>query len=108
MAAPEFHYCASQRLRLCTPVRSSSIYAETCDALGFVSGWRDVAMDGTKLMLSTTILCEAHHAPALLTPAGLAKEHTRYVRHLLGALGNYMDTFTGAVLDLKKQTATVQ
>ena len=54
------------------------------------------------------MLCEAHHAPALLTPAGLAREHTRYVRHLLEVLGNCMDAFTGAMLDLKKQTATVQ
>ena len=35
-------------------------------------------------------------------------EHTRYVRHLLELLGNCMDAFTGAMLNLKKQTATVQ
>ena len=61
--------------------------------------------DGGKSILGYTLARRT--TPRHCSPAGLAREHTRYVRHLLELLGNCR-TFTGAMLDLKKQTATVQ
>ena len=53
-------------------------------------------------------LCEAHHAPALLTPSAQDAESIRFVRYVQDKLGKLVDAFSGIAVDLRSQTATIQ
>ena len=76
------------------------MYRETFGALGFTSIWRDANTNGTDTESDAAFLCEAHHAPALLSPAALASEHARFVLHLVEALGTVAHLGEGHALPL--------
>ena len=70
------------------------------------SGWR--AATPAETSTAITRCCAAHCTAALLAPAALATEHTRYVRFVQDRYGVLVDAFSGAALDLMTQSATLQ
>ena len=109
VVAPVFKYCEGQPLR---------IWSSKTEALGgngnatadtpAAGHWRELLPSEASAVGTTSSLCEAHHAPALLTPAGHAAEHTRFVRHVQDKLGTHLDAFSGTIMDLRAQMATIQ
>ena len=129
IAAPIVRYCDGQPLRVwrgampsttttvagSTPTAEADAYEVNVAAANGTgnddnrkidSGWRAA----TPAETSTAIMrcCAAHCTAALLAPAALATEHTRYARFVQDRYGVLVDAFSGATLDLMTQSATLQ